>query len=85
MSNIEYYGVPYLDDAERKHYHRVQKKRAKRLAEQYEKNNEYIALAEESEKQHQAEAWVVYRKLRTERKYKNDLEMLKNIHNIFLP
>ena len=85
MSNIEYHGLPYLDDAERKHYHRVQKKRAKRLAEQYDKSKEAIALAEESEKQQQSEAWVAYRKLRSERKYRNDLEMLKNIHNIFLP
>jgi hypothetical protein len=85
MSNIEYYGIQYLPDSERKHYRRVQRNRAKYLAERFEKNSEVIAAAEDAERLDQETAIDSYRKLRSERKYRDNMFMLKNIHNIFLP
>lgn len=85
MSNIEYYGMQSLDTHEIKHFKNVQKRRAKRLADRYDKNKAVIAEIEAFERQEQAEAFAAYQKMRAERKYRDDLNMLKNIHNIFLP
>lgn len=72
MNNIEYYGVPYQDDEEVRNYRLVQRRKAKRLTERYNKNKEAIALIEEYEELQQQEAFARYQAMRAKRKYNSD-------------
>lgn len=68
MNNIEYYGISYQEDTEYKHYRLIQRKRAKRLTERYNKNAELFALLDEHEEHRQQEAFAAYKKMRAKRK-----------------
>jgi hypothetical protein len=76
MSNIEYHGIPCLDDTEIRYYRRVGRNKAKRLTERYNKNKSVIAEIDAFERQEQENAFAAYRKMRAERKYRNDKDVL---------